>query len=237
MARNHSMWNAQSKRTRVKLCEFESLDAAYPATIAGADALGFHIFQHHDVDYKVQLFATIFAHLPASANRTLLTDLDRDVLETKVMAKLEWDSVQLYPDWTPDEVRAFRDTIGDVKILKVMSAQSNENVVDDRSFIARYKDVADAILLDSFRAGGTGKLADLDHCKDVVALSPLPVFLAGGLTPDNVGAAIEHVKPFGVDVETGVSDRIPGGPLIKNLDKCMRFMNAVRTNDVRTGRV
>ena len=100
-----------------------------------------------------------------------------------------------------------------------------------------HQDVADAILLDSFRAGGTGTLADLDHCKDVVALSPLPVFLAGGLTPDNVGAAIEHVKPFGVDVETGVSDRIPGGPLIKNLDKCMRFMNAVRTNDVRTGRV
>jgi phosphoribosylanthranilate isomerase len=237
MARNHSMWNAASRRTRVKLCEFESLDAAYPATIAGADALGFHIFKHHDVDYKVQLFATIFAHLPAAANRTLLTDLDRDVLEKKVMAKLEWDSVQLYPDWTPDEVRAFRAAIGDVRILKVMSAQTSENVVDDRAFLERYKDVADAILLDSFRAGGTGKLADLDHCRDVVAMSPLPVFLAGGLTPDNVGAALEHVKPFGVDVETGVSDRIPGGPLIKNLDKCMRFMNAVRTNDVKTGRV
>ncbi|MBM4280855.1 MAG: phosphoribosylanthranilate isomerase [Deltaproteobacteria bacterium] len=237
MARNHSLWNAGSRRTRVKLCEFESLDAAYPATLAGADALGFHIFKHHDVDYKVQLFATIFAHLPAAANRTLLTDLDRDVLEQKVMAKLEWDSVQLYPDWTPAEVRAFRQTIGDVKILKVMSAQSTENVVDDRAFLDRYKDVADAILLDSFRAGGTGKLADLDHCRDVVALSPLPVFLAGGLTVDNVGAAIEHVKPFGVDVETGVSDRIPGGPLIKNLDKCTRFLNAVRVNDVKNGRV
>jgi len=118
-----------------------------------------------------------------------------------------------------------------------MSAQSTENVVDDRAFLDRYKDVADAILLDSFRAGGTGKLADLDHCRDVVALSPLPVFLAGGLTVDNVGAAIEHVKPFGVDVETGVSDRIPGGPLIKNLDKCTRFLNAVRVNDVKNGRV
>ena len=69
MARNHSMWNAQSKRTRVKLCEFESLDAAYPATIAGADALGFHIFKHHDVDYKVRLFATIFAHLDRKSTR------------------------------------------------------------------------------------------------------------------------------------------------------------------------
>jgi phosphoribosylanthranilate isomerase len=145
--------------------------------------------------------------------------------------------VQLYPDWSPAEVRAFRERIGDVRILKVMSAQTNENVVDDRAFLARYQDVADAILLDSFRAGGTGKLADLDHCRDIVAMSPLPVFLAGGLTVDNVGAAIEHVQPFGVDVETGVSDRIPGGPLIKNLDKCTRFLGAVRVHDVAARRI
>ena len=117
MARNHSLWDAGSKRTRVKLCEFESLDAAYPATIAGADTLGFHIFKHQDVDYKVQLFSTIFSHLPHNANRTLLTDLDRETLEQKVMKSLEWDSVQLYPDWEPEEVRAFRKVIGDVKIL------------------------------------------------------------------------------------------------------------------------
>jgi phosphoribosylanthranilate isomerase len=237
MARNHSLWDRRSRRTRVKLCEFESLDAAYPAALAGADALGFHIFRHHDVAYKVKLFSMIFAHLPPCTNKTLLTDLDRQQLEDEVMAPLAWDSVQLYPDWSPAEVRAFRERIGDVRILKVMSAQTNENVVDDRAFVARYQDVVDAILLDSFRAGGTGKLADLDHCRDIVAISPLPVFLAGGLTVDNVGAAIERVQPFGVDVETGVSDRIPGGPLIKNLDKCTRFLGAVRVHDVAAGRI
>jgi phosphoribosylanthranilate isomerase len=237
MARNHDLWSASSRRTRVKLCEFESLDAAYPAALAGADALGFHIFSHHDVEYKVKLFTTIFAHLPRNTNRTLLTDLDRDVLQTKVMDKLEWDSVQLYPDWSPADVRAFRQHIGDVKILKVMSAQTSENVLDDKAFLSRYDGIVDGILLDSFRAGGTGKLADLDHCRDIVAMSPLPVFLAGGLTAETVGAALARVSPFGVDVETGVSDRIPGGPLIKNLSKCMSFLTAVHRFDVEHGRI
>ncbi len=234
---NHAMWRTTSTRTRVKLCEFESLDAAYPATLMGADALGFHIFKHHDVAFKVQLFAGIFEHLPRAANRTLLTDLDKDVLERDVLPKLALDAIQLYPDWTADEVRSFRAAIGDVKILKVMSAVTSENVTDDDAFLARYADCVDGILLDSFRRGGTGQLADLDHCASIVNKSALPVFLAGGLRIENVADIVAKVKPFGVDVETGVSDRIDGGPLIKNLDKCQRFLNAVRMGDMSLGRL
>ena len=75
--------------------------------------------------------------------------------------------------------------------------------------------------------GGTGLTADWGFCARVVSLSDRPVFLAGGLTPENVGEAIQIVRPFGVDVETGVSFRIERGPLVKSIEKCRRFIDTV----------
>ena len=89
----------------------------------------------------------------------------------------------------------------------------------------------DGFLLDSYRAGGTGKTADWEHCAAIVRAARRPVFLAGGLTADNLGEAIARVGPFGVDVESGVSDRLPNGSLVKNPDKCRRFVTAVRSAD------
>ena len=94
----------------------------------------------------------------------------------------------------------------------------------------------DAYLLDSHRVGGTGLVADWRHCEQIVRRAKLPVFLAGGLSANNVAEAIRIVRPFGVDVESGVSDRIPGGPLVKNMLKCRRFIDAVRRADRELGR-
>ena len=231
MSAQRAFWDRSLRRTRVKLCEFESLDASFPACKMGADALGFHMFKKQDVAFKTTLFEGIFKYLPAETDRTLLSDLDADVLLEQVLPRLQLHTIQLYPDWTAEAVAAFRARAPGLKILKVMSAQPEENFAGDRAFIDRYKACVDGFLLDSVRDGGSGKPADWDHCAEVVARSPLPVFLAGGLTPENVGDAIRWVKPFGVDVETGVSDRIANGPLIKDLDKCRRFLEAVRKAD------
>jgi phosphoribosylanthranilate isomerase len=61
--------------------------------------------------------------------------------------------------------------------------------------------------------------ADWDHCAAIVKAARRPVFLAAGLTPENVREAIARVNPFGVDAETGVSDRDAYGALIKNAGK------------------
>ena len=86
--------------------------------------------------------------------------------------------------------------------------------------IGRYADLADAFLLDSGRPeahelGGTGRVHDWRVSAEFVRRSPLPVFLAGGLGPENVGRAIATVRPFGVDLCTGVrtGGRLDGAKL------------------------
>ncbi len=215
---------------RIKLCEFECLDSAYEACSLGVDALGFHIFRHQNVEDKVTKFSEIFRYLPRTIDKVLLTDVAFDVLCDAILPRLQMDTIQLYPDWSAEQIRLLRRRAPAVlKILKVMSACPNENFnPDDGMFLDTYAPVVDGILLDSYRVGGTGKVGDWDHCAEIVKRTQLPVFLAGGLNADNVGDAIRTVRPFGVDVESGVSERIPGGPLVKNMEKCRRFVAAVR---------
>jgi phosphoribosylanthranilate isomerase len=232
------MWEESSRRTRIKLCEFECLDPAYEASGMGVDALGFHIFKHQDALEKARRFADIFRYLPASVTKVLLTDVELDVLLDGILPVLHCDAIQLYPDWSAEQIARLRSQAhAEMRILKVMSAITSENEFgSDEEFLRHYDDLADAYLLDSNRVGGTGLVADWQHCAEVVAMARIPVFLAGGLTADNVGEAIRVVRPFGVDVENGVSDRIPDGPLVKNMAKCSAFAAAVRRADRELGR-
>ena len=145
--------------------------------------------------------------------------------------------MQYYDDTSTDDIDRIRQAFPEIRIMKVMSAQPNENFTpDSETFLERYLPFSDAILLDSVRDGGSGKTSDWDHCAGIVELSNKPVFLAGGLNPYNVQEAIERVRPFGVDVETGVSDRLPSGVRLKNMMKCRLFVEAVRKADWRLGR-
>jgi phosphoribosylanthranilate isomerase len=220
------------------LCEFECLDPAYEASQMGVDALGFHIFQHQDELEKAARFAEIFRHLPAAVTKVLLTDLELDCLVADVLPRLGCDAIQLYPDWSTEQIaRLRRESPAEMRILKVMSAITDENEFgNDAEFLHYYDKQVDAYLLDSHRVGGTGRVADWQHCADIVTKTSLPVFLAGGLTAQNVAEAIQVVRPYGVDVENGVSDRIPDGPLVKNMAKCREFVAAVRSADREMGR-
>ncbi len=228
----YQMWDTTDKYTRIKLCKFESLDSAYEASFMGADALGFHIFKHHDYQKRVRKFRDIFQYLPKSINKTLLTDISIDDL-LNVLSDLQGDIIQLYPDWTKEEITRLRENVtSPIRILKVMSDKSEENFTSNANdFLKYYEDTVDGFLLDSSRNGGSGRIADWTCCADIVKNTHLPIFLAGGLNADNVNEAIKKVRPFGVDVETGVSDRILNGPLVKNMMKCHQFIAAVKEED------
>ena len=144
---------------------------------------------------------------------------------------IEVEAIQLYSQYTIEQIQRVRKKYPDIKILKVMSEKSQENGKSDDEFIAYYDEYVDAILLDSFFEGGTGVTGDWEHCREIVQKCKSPVFLAGGLTADNVAKAIEIVKPFGVDVENGVGTRMPDGIRLKNMLKCRLFIEKVREAD------
>ena len=86
---------------------------------------------------------------------------------------------------------------------------------------------ASAVMLDAYSPdafGGTGKRVDLSFAAEVVARSNVPIILAGGLDPDNVAEIIKIVKPFAVDVSSGIEEK----PGIKDPIKMRDFIQAVR---------
>ena len=228
------MWNTDAHYTRVKLCWFEALEATFEASAIGADALGFHILRGPATDWreKAERFRTFFEVLPSRIDKVLLIDFDWQTT-VEALRIAPFDSVQLYPDWPADDIGRMKNAIGrPIRVIKVMSAQLHENQPSDPDlFLSRYAEIADAILLDSCREGGSGLTGDWDLCRRIETSSPIPVFLAGGLSPSNVGEAIQSVGPFGVDVESGVSDHVTGHGLLKNLGKCRAFVTAVTVAD------
>ena len=101
-----------------------------------------------------------------------------------------------------EEIRTARPHLKLIKAIHVVDDQA----VDAATALAPY---IDALLLDSRtedRIGGTGRIHDWEISKKIVAANMKPVILAGGLTPNNIGEAIAKVKPYGVDVHTGVED-------------------------------
>jgi len=225
------LWDSSKSYTRIKLCEFESLDAAYEASFIGADFLGFHIFSDQAYFEKANRFNDFFQYLPPFINKTLLTDIPLNIL-VELLDIVKVDSIQLYNDSSREDILQLKKKFSAIKIIKVMSEKSEENFTsDDNEFIQRYDDIVDAFLLDSFRIGGTGVTGDWKHCAEIVKKCQSPVFLAGGLTADNVYEAIKTVRPFGVDVENGVSDVLAEGFRVKNMQKCRLFVEKVKEAD------
>ena len=117
------------------------------------------------------------------------------------------------------------------EFVKEISKNSNLGIikqipiVDDNSISVAetYADLVDAILLDTkagSEVGGTGKTHNWDISREIVSSINKPVILAGGLNPDNVANAIKKVKPYAVDVSSGVESE----PGIKDSEKMKRFI-------------
>ena len=96
------------------------------------------------------------------------------------------------------------------KYLKIIKALPTKEA--SVSQLNAYKKVCDCFLLDSYdrknHMGGTGKPSDWNIAQEIVSKTRLPVILAGGLNPYNVNSAIKRVKPFGIDLNTGIESKV-----------------------------
>ena len=193
---------------RVKICCISSLSEADLAVRYGAAALG--LVGHMPSGPGVigdDLIAEIAAAAPPAVATFLLTsETEPDAIVDHVR-KCGTGTVQLVDAVDPAAYPALRKALPHVKIVQVIHVAGPESVEEAREYAA----LADALLLDSGRPaaavkelGGTGRVHDWSLSRRIVAEIPRPVFLAGGLRPDNAAEAAREVRPFGLDLCTGV---------------------------------
>ena len=217
-------------RTRVKICCIASLDEAQLAIKMGADAVGLVGEMPSGPgpipDEKIREIA---ARIPPPIGCFLLTSEEKTDNIAEHLLRTGVPTVQLCRHLSLVETMHLDRVLLTTRRVQVIHMEGPEVM----ELIPKYERHVHAFLLDSGRPsaetaelGGTGRTHDWDLSRKFVEKAHKPVFLAGGLTPDNVGDAIARVKPFGVDVCTGV--RTNGHLDPKKLEA---FMQSVRTAD------
>jgi len=212
--------------TRVKVCCIASLDEARTAIRAGASALGLVSEMPSGPGVIAEeAIAEIAASAPPGIATFLLTCRTGPEEIVAQQRRTGVGVVQLC-DEPETGVRAeLRRAMPGVKLVQVIHVRGPESLDAARAAAA----AVDALLLDSGRPdlavkelGGTGRVHDWETSRAIREAVDVPVFLAGGLNPENVGRAISTVRPFGVDLCSGI--RVDG-----RLDECRLsdFMQAV----------
>jgi phosphoribosylanthranilate isomerase len=206
----------------IKICGIKSLPILETAIEAGADMVGFMHFSRSPRHLDIEALSRLISEARGRVETSVVLVNPDNTLVAQVAA-LGPDWLQLHGPETPHRVEAIRAEAG-VAILKALPIGTAEDV----ALIADYAEAADRILLDAKppkhadRPGGLGEQFDWTL---LAGLDPkLPFMLSGGLTPANVAAAVRTVKPFGVDVSSGV-ETAPGE---KDADLIRAFIAAAR---------
>lgn len=217
-----------------KVCCMQSVEEADAAIAAGALAIGLvGAMPNGPGPIDDAAIAEIAAHVRARRGSgvwtTLLTSrIDKDAIADHVAATAV-NTVQIVDAPSPDAYAHLRRAHPQLRILQVIHVE-DEGAVDAAR---RAGEEVDAILLDSGKPsaavrtlGGTGDTHDWRISRRVVETCGRPVFLAGGLNPANVAAAVREVLPFGVDICSGLRDKERAYAL--NAGKLAAFAAALR---------
>jgi phosphoribosylanthranilate isomerase len=201
--------------TKVKICGITNLEDARLAVECGADAIGFNFFQGSKRYVDEGCAKSIVERLQSPVLKVGVF-VDQSIEEIIDIEEIVWlDAIQLHGEESSDFINALRKQ-SQAKIIKAFRVGPEF----DTEMLGTY--AVDAIMLDSYSAsehGGTGQIFDWNTASHVASIID-HVYLAGGLNPDNVAEAIRTVKPFAVDVASGVES----SPRKKDANKMEAFM-------------
>ena len=198
----------------VKICGITRLTDARHAVACGVDALGFVFWpespRHIPPERAVDIIATLPAHVTAVG---VFVNESVDGIRV-IVERTGIGAVQLHGDETPDYALALGWPVW--RAFTVERAEAMSSAWPPQTTVL--VDAADPV-----RRGGTGVKVDWRRAAGIARAHR--IVLAGGLTPENVVEAIETVRPYGVDVSSGVED----SPGVKNVDKIERFLTGARS--------
>ncbi|KUJ74901.1 N-(5'-phosphoribosyl)anthranilate isomerase [Thiomicrospira sp. XS5] len=205
-------------RTRIKICGMTRSEDALAAAEAGADALGLVFYPPSPRHIEIDQAWSIIEVLPAFVTTTALFVNPEPGLVKTVIQRLKIDLLQFHGDESAEFCEQFERPY-----IKAVRMQSDTDLAD---LSQRYAS-AQALLLDTYVKGvpgGTGEAFNWDWVEPSKRdKACLPVILAGGLTAENVGRAVQTVQPWAVDVSGGVEAE-PGK---KSVAQIQAFVEAV----------
>jgi phosphoribosylanthranilate isomerase len=181
-------------RTKIKVCGVTSVEDARLACLAGADAIGLNFYSESKRGLKVSEGSAIEVSLPTSVSKVGVFVNPSQRFVNKALEAISFDFLQFHGSESVSFCESFS-----VPYIKAIPAQNSQQIQQN---LAEYSS-ASAILLDTkvgVRFGGTGEPFDWK----IVPETKLPLIVAGGLNPQNVFEAVSLMRPFAVDVSSGV---------------------------------
>ena len=200
----------KNRDTKIKVCGMTSLKDTLVAVDAGADAVGFIFYKKSPRSVNIKTVREIVDELPPFVDAIGVFVNETAEQINKIADRCKLDRIQLHGDESPAFCKKIKRRV--IKAIRVKDIQSLNKLSDFP---------VNGFLLDTFskdQRGGTGKVFDWNLVHPAKKYGS--VFLAGGLTPGNVRQAIQRVKPYGVDVCSGVESQ----PGIKDHGKVKAFI-------------
>ena len=210
----------------MKICGITRKEDLDTAAVAGADAVGFVVgVASSPRNIALEKAEKLIRQVPPFVKSVLVT-VPKSIDEFETCEKLNPDAIQIHGE-NLHAAASVRLKIPNTFLIGAVNA----NLANALNVVSRTPKIFDAVLLDSFadgRYGGTGIVHDWELSKRVKqVIHPKPLILAGGLNPENVAEAVGTVRPYAVDVSSGV-ERQPG---IKDHQKIIEFIKNAK--DVR----
>jgi phosphoribosylanthranilate isomerase len=213
---------------KIKICGITSVEVAQKTCALSPDALGVYVQESMGKNFISPDIAKDIAALGNSLGIEvffLSTSENTDEI-------IDWckyikpSHLQLTSDLSLEEIIKIRENISDIKLVKVVSVIGEDAVGQAKSY--DNSDFVDQILLDSKVGnlrGGTGKTHDWNISAEIVRQVAKPVWLAGGINPNNIQEAMDTVQPYGIDLETGAQN--PDGS--KNFENIKKLIHAAHS--------
>jgi len=197
---------------RVKICGITKPEQGQAIAQKGATALGFVCVPASPRYVTPNQIGLIVDSLTISVDTigVFANACVEDICATVAQARL--NAIQLHGNESPEFCSQLRQCLPEIELIKALRVKT----LEDLELADRYVSCVDTLLLDAYHPqmlGGTGKTLDWEKLAEFNP--PLPWFLAGGLTPENIGEALKRLHPDGIDLSSGV-ERSPGD---KDLDQ------------------
>jgi phosphoribosylanthranilate isomerase len=208
-------------RTRVKICGFTRVEEAVYAAQNGVDAIGLVFYAPSPRKVTIEQAQHITQALPAFTTVVALFVNESEAKIREVLAQVSIDCLQFHGDESANVCRLYGK-----RYIKAIRMQADTDVAE---LAAQYHDAA-GLLLDAYHPdanGGTGHSFDWELIPKACAL---PIILAGGLDETNAKQAIQTVRPYALDVSSGVES----AKGIKDVTKIKAFIQQVNEGDRET---